>query len=74
MVDFGCILPNNPVDQTDRKNRMGLCEVVAFLQLTGIKLATIKNDPLNEALRNRELHFDVVDGSRLIDGLDVENR
>ena len=74
MVDFPGVLPENSVYQIDRKDGMGVRVVVALLQLMGVKLAAIKDDPLKQACENRELHFDVVDGTRLIDGLNIENR
>ena len=48
--------------------------LVSRLELAGVELATIKDDPLDQALIRRQLHLDVVNRPRAINRLDVENR
>ncbi len=73
VVDFSGLLPENSVYQTDGKNGIGVRVVVALLQLIGVKLAAIEDDSLQQALVGRQLHLDIVDRPRTIDGLDVKN-
>ena len=68
------IAPKNAVEQADRENRLELRIVVARPQLARIDLAAIKHNPFDQPRKVRDLHFDVVNRSFLVDCFDVQNR
>ncbi len=72
MVDFFRVIPQDAVEQTDRKRRHQPRIVVSRLELASVDLAAVKHNPLDQTAKNRQLHFDIVDRSRLIDRLDSD--
>ena len=73
-MDFLRVLPQDAVEKTNGKSGVQLRIIVTRLQLPGIDFAPVKHDSLDQSAKNRQLHFDIVDRSGLIDCFDVENR
>lgn len=74
MVDLFCVWPKHSIDQADRIDGLELRVIVASLELPSINLATVEDDSLDQAFKDRKLNLNIIDRPHLVNGFDIENR
>ena len=67
-------MPEDAIKQTDGIRGLQQYIVIARSQLVGVNFAPVKDDPLDQSGKDRQLHFDIVDRAGLIDCFDIEDR